>query len=281
MLAELVRLGRTGRGTQAVVDLACERAYHLVGSDFVALLLRGQSGLSWIGTAGTRSEAFQDHTRTVGRGPGASAISEGRTVILRRADPDGEGLFAGLQAMQTEGTETIMAVPLKSPAGAFASLVFGWRSDHQPYTEQRALAERVSDYVATVLDNTLAHTESERRRIEAESLAELVRRGAMERDPAVVIDLICEEASKLTGADYAGVRLVDETGRLDWRGMWGNRTDAWRQHRPASGSGSSSQALAAGRTVISRVADLAAAGRPLDPASVRAREGGEVELGTP
>jgi len=114
-----------------------------------------------------------------------------------------------------------------------------------------------------------------------EAFAELARRGAAERDTERVIQLICEQAVKLTGGDYAGVRLLDESGQAEWRGMWGNHSDAWRNAGARSRSGSASRAFEAGKTIINRVQDEVRAGRPLPPTSVRVGEGAVVEMGTP
>jgi signal transduction histidine kinase len=115
----------------------------------------------------------------------------------------------------------------------------------------------------------------------ADSLLDLMREGAGESDPERLIGLICEHAARLAGADYAGLRLVDEVGHAEWRGMWGNRSDAWKRPRPSSYMGSASEALTTGQTVVSRVPDMAAAGKPIHAHSVRASEGAVVELATP
>src|SRR5207244_10350125 len=77
-------------------------------------------------------------------------------------------------------------------------------------------------------DVTDLHLESERRRAEAEALAELVRQGATNPDTDHVVGLVTETACRLLRADYAGVALVEPDGSRSWRGVWGNRTDAWR-----------------------------------------------------
>ncbi|MBV8085445.1 MAG: GAF domain-containing sensor histidine kinase [Chloroflexi bacterium] len=116
------------------------------------------------------------------------------------------------------------------------------------------------------------------RATEASVLLELMRQGAIEREPQRVIDIICRRALDLTGADYSGIRLADEDGHLTWNGMSGNRTQQWRQQRRSSNTGSSTRALREGQTIVSRTRDMAG---PPDPHSVRGSEGGEVELATP
>ena len=70
---------------------------------------------------------------------------------------------------------------------------------------------------------------------------------------------------------------MGEDGRLEWHGMWGNRSDSWMRSRPARSAGNSTQALRTGKSIVSRTADLVVA----HPHSVRANEGCLVELATP
>ncbi len=277
-LFDLLRHGQATRDTEAFVRHACERARDLVGADFVALLSRAPGGgYAWLGIAGARTKVLPESYRALGRGPGAMAISQSRTVIFGRGRPGTDGDLAGLQHMEAEGAVLTMAVPLKDAGGPFGALVFGWRSDVDVSQDQRELGEALGDYAAVVLDNTTAHAESERRRGEAQALAELMRQSATERSTSRVIELICEQAAKLTGGDYAGIRLVTEAGVLEWAGMWGNRTETWRTRTSARGTGGASNAMESGRTSINRTPPAA----ELDPNSVRAQEGGVVVLATP
>jgi signal transduction histidine kinase len=277
-LLELLRLARAGAGSQAIVQQACEHARALMGADFAALLLRVEGGgYAWQAASGNRTAAFESRPRGLGRGVAALAISNGRMVVARRS----QGELDGLQAMDAEGAETVLAVPLRGAAGPFGSLVFGWRVDLTISPEQRETAGALADYVAAVVDNALAHYDAERRRTAAEALAELMRQGALEHDTPRVIDLICEQAAKLAGADYAGVRLLDDDGRLTWRGMWGNRTDAWRVRRVSAGTGNSTDAIQAGQTVVDRVGDMIDKGVVLEAGSVRVSEGCRVQVTSP
>src|SRR5579859_6068207 len=116
---------------------------------------------------------------------------------------------------------------------------------------------------------------------ETRALVEVMRLGALLGDSSQLVQLLCEQAARLTGADYAGIRLVDDSGMVEWRGMWGNRTDAWRHPRVTYRSGAAAEAMQLGRTIVSGGADLIARRRTLHPYSVRASEGGLVELATP
>ncbi len=281
-LLTLLRHGRASRDSESFVTSACEQAREVLGADFAALLSRSAGGgYTWLGVAGNRTDVLNKRNRGLGRGPAATAIAQERTVVFGRAAKGVDGSLEGLEAMRAEGAQLVLAIPLRDSLGAFGSLVFGWRSEVGISPEQRGLAETLGEYVAVVLDNTTSHSESERRRSEAQALAELVRQGATERSTSRVIELICEQAAKLSGGDYAGIRLLTEAGELEWAGMWGNRTEAWRNRSSARGTGSASQAVAAGHTLVTRTPDMAASGLDVESGSVRAREGGVVVLATP
>ncbi|MFI5266758.1 MAG: GAF domain-containing protein [Chloroflexota bacterium] len=277
-MADLARQGAAAHEIGPVVDLVCDRARWLIGADFAALLTQASGGgVAWLGVSGNRSDMWKQRHRSSRRGPAMRSMAEGRAVLLRRGDSAPDGSLDGLAVMGAEGAETALAVPLLRRDGPFGALVTGWRRPRDVTPAQRSLAEALGGYAAAVLDNALSHAESERRRVEAETLAELARQGALEHDTEQLISLICRQATKLAGADYAGLRLVDEAGGLRWDGMVGNRSDAWRTRTQSKGRGSASLAIQAGKTIVRHTIDLAAG----DPASVRASEGGMVELSTP
>ena len=129
-------------------------------------------------------------------------------------------------------------------------------------------------------DLTDLHLESERRRAEAEALAELVRQGATNPDTDHVVGLVTETACRLLRADYAGVALVEPDGSRSWRGVWGNRTDAWRTTARLAGRGPVAQCIAQGRTIVSE--HLAEhPDFPLANLTLHTSEGGRTALTTP
>ena len=120
-LLALLRQGQASRGADSFVRHACERARELLGADFVAVLARGAgAGYSWLGIAGNRSDVLTQRNRGLGRGPGAMAITQERTVVFGLNRPDVDGDLAGLQAMDSEGARTVMAVPLLLAGTALA-----------------------------------------------------------------------------------------------------------------------------------------------------------------
>jgi len=280
-LAELARQGATAHEVAPAADLICRRARQLVGADFAAVLAQSSfEGLTWLGVAGNQSDIWTGVHRTGGRGPAGRAIAEGRTMIFRKDGARGAQPLVQLRVLGAEDTQTALAVPLLRQGGPFGSIVMGWRSDQDVSPEQQRLAEALGGYAAAVLDNALSHAESERRRVEAEAMAELARLGAVEHDTGRLMIVICEQVKRLTGADYTGLRLVNEDGTLGWHGMAGNRTHSWQTTHSMTGRGGAKRAFDSHETVITYTEVLQAEGN-FSPNSVRAKEGGIVEMATP
>jgi len=122
--------------------------------------------------------------------------------------------------------------------------------------------------------------ESERRRVEAEALAELVRQGATDPDTEHAVGVVTETACRLLGADYAGVALMGDDGTRSWRGVWGNISDGWRSTARLQGRGPVARSINERRTIVSehlrQNADFDLANLPLHE-----REGGRSALTTP
>ncbi|HVA23709.1 MAG TPA: GAF domain-containing protein, partial [Chloroflexota bacterium] len=210
-LAELARQGAAAHEVEPVVDLVCETACRLLNAEFAALMVRTPSGVAWLGVWGNRSNIWKERHNPSGRGPAATSMAEGRTVVFQSdAGREADGLIQDLAVLGSEGTQSALAVPLQRHDGPLGSLVIGWRAVQDVSAEQRRLAEALGGYATAVLDNALSHLESERRRIEAEALAELVRLGAAERDPDRAMAVICERGCHLLGADYAALSVVED-----------------------------------------------------------------------
>ncbi len=129
-------------------------------------------------------------------------------------------------------------------------------------------------------DSWDVRVESERRRVEAEALAELVRQGATDPDTDRVVGLVTETACRLLEADYAGVALVESDGSRSWRGVWGNRSDAWRTAARLAGRGPVARSIAEGRTLVSEHLKENAE-FPLANLTLHTSEGGRTALTTP
>ncbi|HLG73460.1 MAG TPA: GAF domain-containing protein [Chloroflexota bacterium] len=248
-LADLARQGAANQQVEAVVDLVCRRACELVGSDFAALLMRmPDGGVDWLGVSGNRSGIWHERHHPSGRGPAATSMAEARTVVFKNQDPNADGTLDGLAVLGSEGTQTAVAVPLLRRDGPFGSLVLGWRTPQTITDRQRRLTEALGGYTAAILDNALSHAESERRRSQAEALAELVREGAGEHQIERTITLVCHHGARLVGADSASVTFVEGDHRQVYQELDGEITT--RQARRRRGRGPTNRAITAGRPIV-------------------------------
>ncbi len=125
-----------------------------------------------------------------------------------------------------------LAVPLRGdgvPVGALSAQHYSPRRFTADDVELlELLAAQIGPALATM--RTLAR--AERRTVEAQALAMLMRRATMLNDLDALYTLVCRTAAKLLGADLAGLVLRDVAGReTAWHGVVGNRTDAFRERR--------------------------------------------------
>ncbi|MFI5270198.1 MAG: GAF domain-containing protein, partial [Chloroflexota bacterium] len=175
------------------------------------------------------------------------------------------------------GLRSVASVPLIVRDRAVGALTVRTSTHRAWSAEDARLLGLLAAQVAPTIEAARLRTESHQRRAEAESLAELVRVGATERNLDHVINLICEQAARLVGADYDGIALLDPDGSRTWRGMWGNHSQTWQRQTQGRGKGALGLMLREGHTVIlENLGD--------DPDSVaytHVQEGGKTVLSTP
>jgi PAS domain S-box-containing protein len=180
----------------------------------------------------------------------------------------------------TAGVGAVAAVGLRvgdRAVGVLEALTHGPR-EFTP--EQKQLLSLLAAQVAPALQAARLHDDSERRRAEAEALAELARQGAAANDTERAIKLITDQACRLLGAHYAGVSLLEADDTLSFHGMSGHLSADWRGVRVPRDQGTAGRALAAGRTVLfEHLADDATVLQQDFP--VHAAEGGRSALSTP
>lgn len=274
-LAEMVRVGAAEHNVERVLAMICEQAAGIVGADYSGISLAdpdNANGRVRVGMWGARSPTGLGDSEGRGRGPVGRSLRERRTIVREGMNDDPESTS---RMHRQEGGKTALATPLIAREDVLGALLLGWRTPVKLTQQQIRLAESLAGYAATILENARTHTQLEQRRMEAQALAELVRDGAMERNPERAIALICEHGRRVVGADYAGVRLMEMDGQRAWHGFSGRHRESWLPTR-GRGSGVTAQALATGRTVIvERLQD-----RP-DESHNHQQEGGQTVLCTP
>ena len=142
------------------------------------------------------------------------------------------------------------AVPL-TVAQEARGVLFVARFTEQPITPREVqLLASIGAQLAPSLEIMRLLAEEQRRRTEAEALAELLRQGAEQPDIDPVLDLVAQYGSLLTSADFAAVALREGDGSIVWRSVWGGRSDIWRTISYQEGDGLVWQVLTGEQTQI-------------------------------
>src|SRR5690242_19009659 len=90
------------------------------------------------------------------------------------------------------------------------------------------------------------------REAEGDALLAVLRQARVARDSDAFVDLACERARELVGADLVAVLARAPGGGFDWLGISGNRTKVITHQGRALGRGPSVAAIAEERTVVFR-----------------------------
>ena len=173
-----------------------------------------------------------------------------------------------------DGVRSAVGVPIMAREQPLGALGVATYTDRHYTRQEVQLLTLLAAQVGPALEAARLYTESERRRREAEALAELVRQGAGQEDSDRAIAMISEQACRLVGADYAIVALGAGGPDLELKGHFGTRSAIWRRAVKASAKGHASLVMAADRTIVLP---------EIDPADhpVHRAEGGRSAIGTP
>jgi diguanylate cyclase (GGDEF)-like protein/PAS domain S-box-containing protein len=112
-----------------------------------------------------------------------------------------------------QGIRSAAAVPVLAGERPLGSIGVATTADRRFSRDDVQLLTLLAAQIGPALENARLLSESERRRREAEALAELVRRGATLKDVDDVSSMIGAQARKLVGADAARVVLREGAGR--------------------------------------------------------------------
>ncbi|HLH21158.1 MAG TPA: PAS domain-containing protein [Chloroflexota bacterium] len=262
----------------ALAQLAVDRTRDLLGVDSVSLWWWDAEAAVLRRLAG--HVPYPQHAPSAlgpGQGVPGIAFARGAPVVVDDY-PAWEHAVAWATAIQLRAAAAVPILVGERAIGALGAYTF--RPRHFDAADVQMLG-LLAAQVGPALEAARLYAESERRRAEAEALAELARQAAAAPDPARVIDAITEHACRLLEADYAAVAIEAEDGTYAWAGLRGNRTNGWREppNQP-SGRGAAERAIATGRTVVlERLGENPAL--PLDEFPRHRAEGGRTVLSTP
>lgn len=173
------------------------------------------------------------------------------------------------------GVRSALGVPVMAREQPLGALGVASYTERHYTRDEIQLLTLLAAQVGPALEAARLYTESERRRTEAESLAELVRRGAIEPDVDRVIAMIAEQACRLVGSDYAAVALAGDDGEIALRGVHGGRARAEAPATIGPLGNHASRVLMEERTVV--LSDIG--GDPANPFHLA--EGGLAAIGVP
>jgi len=173
-----------------------------------------------------------------------------------------------------DGIKSALGVPVMAREEPLGALGVATYSDRHYTRQEVQLLTLLAAQVGPALEAARLYHESERRRREAEALAELVRQGAGQEDSERAIAMIAEQACRLVGADYSVVVLVNSNGDLEVKGHHGTRSAIWKSGVRLSASGHAARVIEKGRSVALGTIDP-------DDNWIHQAEGGQSAIGTP
>jgi signal transduction histidine kinase len=163
-----------------------------------------------------------------------------------QADAEYRSPFAGAQMIRTA-----LGVPLLGSDATLIGVLVMNRYRPEPYTTAEVeLVERFAGQAVIAIENARLYADAERRRAEADALAQLVREGTLRPNPEDVLPLAAESAREILKADYAAIGLYQAPGQLAWPSASGNRSDDWARPTELASSSALDQALASGELAI-------------------------------
>jgi GAF domain-containing protein/ActR/RegA family two-component response regulator len=217
-LAEIGRDVSSSLKLEAVLQKILGHARELVGSDmaFIAPHDRREGAATIVGYVGTRTDVYKGVKIFPGKGIGGKVLETGQPFITSdylhdpRLSPDYNPLA------KQEGFVTNMAIPITREQEILGILWVVNRTP-RPFTMQHQLIlMKLADQAAIAIENARLFEEAQRRRMAAESLAEVGRLVSQSLDPVEVGQRIVDSIRGLLGALCAFLFQV-EPASGDWR----------------------------------------------------------------
>ena len=255
----LVEVGRAISASldlQTVLELIVDRACLLLGTPRSALAVvepeRSDAVVRFVAVRGMTGD-FATRVRPAHwqDGTTAKAIAQRRSVwtpdILSDAELDLTPLTrAGVEA---EGYHAVLSVPMLAGDRVLGALAI-YRDAVGPFSADDVdLLEAFAGQAAVALENARLYAEAQRRRREAEVLAELARTISASLDLDTVLQRIAEGARELAASDLARIALTerDGTGLVFRYWVGAPLTPEWDTMRIEPGKGLGGLVLLTGR----------------------------------
>jgi GAF domain-containing protein len=214
-------------------------------------------------TASSGRAPFRDRPLRYPRGTGAVglAVTERRAVVSNNVLADPRLRFApDVRAfLENSQIRAILAVPLSVKGQVIGALGLADASGRVFTEDDVRLAQAFADQAAVALENARLYADAERRRVEAETLAGLVRTISATLDPDSVLRRVAAAGRELCGSDIAHILLRDaESDTMFTRYGVGHAVGDADAPRIVRGRGAGGRAWSTGRP-------FRTANRPADP----------------
>ena len=193
-----------------IVDGACE----LTGADGAQIALRepGTDAVQMQHRRGVSADAQDAILVRLGRGAGGLVLATGRPFRTSNYAEDPRITKDYADQVTAAGIVTEVVVPIRH--GEIKGLLYVFNRTARPFTDRdEAALGRLADHAVIAIGNASLHAETEARRREAESLAELGRLISQSLEPTEAGQRVVESLSRLLGAGMATLYQINtETG---------------------------------------------------------------------
>jgi PAS domain S-box-containing protein len=197
--------------------------------------------------AGVRRRPAVRTQIALGEGLVGRAALEQRILLVRDALADPR--TADRDYLAAEGAEALVAIPLTSHGRLVGVLAVLTRTPRELTTAEVETLTAFGGHAAIAIESARLYAEAERRRYEAETLADVARDLAEHHDLDTILARIASGANALCAADVTSLALRDADGAYPARHVAGAHGEVYRHFRVVPGLGIGGRAVVSGRPV--------------------------------
>ncbi len=255
LLLHLVRSITASPDLDQVLERVVRSATSLVEGSRSTLWIARGSRLVARARAGSRRQSTVSGREEFELGEGLVGLAalERRTLLVSDALADPRTIDRDYFA--AEGLAACAAIPLVSQGRLLGVLALVARRAEDLGPAEVEMLTAFGGHAAIAIESARLYADAERRRREAETLADVARDLAEHHDLDPVLVRIATGANELCGGDVTSLALRDADGSFSARHVIGARSDAYRRFRVVPGAGIGGRAVVSGRPA--RAADRA------------------------
>jgi PAS domain S-box-containing protein len=256
LLLRLVRSITASPDLDKVLGRVVRSATSLVAGSLSTLWIIQDSRLVARARAGRRRQSSVSGRTSLELGEGlvGHAALERRTMVV--ADVLADPRTVDRDYFAAEGLAACAAIPLVSQGRLVGVLALVAHRAEDLGAREVEMLTAFGGHAAIAIESARLYTDAERRRREAETLADVARDLAEHHDLDTVLVRIVAGANALCGGDVTSLALRNADGSFSARHVIGTRSAAYRRFRVVPGMGIGGRAVVSGRPA--RAADRAA-----------------------